>query len=69
MPDGHACIDVVLLYAPPWSGPTRFSKHHLASYLARHGARVLYVEAPISPLGLRRGRAFVDAAIASEARH
>ena len=23
---------------PPWSGPTRFSKHHLASYLADHGA-------------------------------
>ena len=65
MPDGHACIDVVLLYAPPWSDPARFSKHHLASYLARHGARVLYVEAPLSPLGLRRGRAFVDAAIAS----
>ena len=61
MPDGHACLDVVLLYAPPWSGPTRFSKHHLASYLARHGARVLYVEAPLSPLGLRRGRGFVDA--------
>ena len=63
MPDAqaHAGLDVVLLYAPPWSGPTRFSKHHLASYLARHGARVLYVEAPLSPLGLRRGRGFVDA--------
>jgi glycosyltransferase involved in cell wall biosynthesis len=58
VPDGYACVDVVLLYAPPWSGPTRFSKHHLASYLARHGARVLYIEAPLSPLGLRRGRAF-----------
>jgi len=57
----HACLDLVLLDAPPWSGPTRFSKHHLASYLARSGARVLYVEAPLSPLGLRRGRDFVDA--------
>lgn len=62
MPDGHTCLDVVLLYAPPWSGPTRFSKHHLASYLADHGARVLYVEAPLSPLGLRRGPGFVDEA-------
>jgi len=60
VPDRHACLDVVLLYAPPWAGPTRFSKHHLASYLAQQGARVLYVEAPLSPLGLRRGRAFVD---------
>jgi glycosyltransferase involved in cell wall biosynthesis len=60
VPDGHACVDIVLLYAPPWSGPTRFSKHHLASYLARHCARVLYVEAPLSPLGLRRGRTFID---------
>jgi glycosyltransferase involved in cell wall biosynthesis len=59
---GHASVDIVLLYAPPWSGPTRFSKHHLAAYLARHGARVLYVEAPLSPFGLRRGRAFVEAA-------
>src|SRR5262249_35115783 len=51
-------FDVVLLYAPPWAGPTRFSKHHLASYFADRGARVLYVEAPLTPLGLRRGRAF-----------
>jgi glycosyltransferase involved in cell wall biosynthesis len=50
--------EVVLLYAPPWAGPTRFSKHHLASYFAGRGARVLYVEAPLSPLGLRRLRAF-----------
>jgi glycosyltransferase involved in cell wall biosynthesis len=46
--------DVVLLYAPPWAGPTRFSKHHLAAYFARRGARVLYVEAPLSPLAVRR---------------
>ena len=59
---GTPCLDVVLLYAPPWSGPTRFSKHHLASHLADRGARVLYVEAPLSPLGLRRGRGFVDEA-------
>jgi glycosyltransferase involved in cell wall biosynthesis len=52
-------FDAVLLYAPPWAGPTRFSKHHLASYLARRGARVLYVEAPLTPLGLKRGRRFV----------
>jgi glycosyltransferase involved in cell wall biosynthesis len=52
--------DVVLLYGPPWSGPTRFSKHHLAQYLAARGARVLYVEAPLTPLGARRGAAFVD---------
>jgi glycosyltransferase involved in cell wall biosynthesis len=51
-------FDAVLLYAPPWAGPTRFSKHHLASYLARRGARVLYVEAPLTPLGLKRGRRF-----------
>ncbi|HEY2596690.1 MAG TPA: glycosyltransferase [Chloroflexota bacterium] len=51
-------FDAVLLYAPPWAGPTRFSKHHLASYLARRGARVLYVEAPLTPLGLRRGAGF-----------
>jgi glycosyltransferase involved in cell wall biosynthesis len=50
---------VVLLYAPPWSGPTRFSKHHLASYLAARGSRVLYVEAPLTPLGLAHGRRFV----------
>ncbi|MDQ6673615.1 MAG: glycosyltransferase [Chloroflexota bacterium] len=65
MPDGHPCLDIVLLYAPPWSGPTRFSKHHLASYLAGHGARVLYVEAPLSPLGLRRARAFGQALVES----
>jgi glycosyltransferase involved in cell wall biosynthesis len=53
-------LDVVLLYAPPWYGPTRFSKHHLAAYLAQRGARVLYVEAPLTPLSARRGRAFVN---------
>lgn len=46
--------EVVLLYAPPWAGPTRFSKHHLAAHFARHGARVLYVEAPLTPLAVRR---------------
>jgi glycosyltransferase involved in cell wall biosynthesis len=51
--------DVVLLYAPPWSSPTRFSKHHLATLFAAHGHRVLYVEAPLTPLGVRRGRAFL----------
>jgi glycosyltransferase involved in cell wall biosynthesis len=55
VPDGHTGQDFVLLYAPPWSGPTRFSKHHLAQYLAQTGGRVLYVEAPLSPFGLRRG--------------
>ena len=59
MPDGHPPLDYVLLYAPPWSGPTRFSKHHLAQHLARTGARVLYVEAPLTPVGLRRGRGFL----------
>ncbi len=59
MPDGHAHLDFVLLYAPPWSGPTRFSKHHLARHLAQSGGRVLYVEAPLSPVGVRRGRSFV----------
>jgi glycosyltransferase involved in cell wall biosynthesis len=58
VPDGSACRDVVVLYAPPWDGPTRFSKHHLATYFADHGARVLYVEAPLTPLGLKRGSAF-----------
>ncbi|HEX8966307.1 MAG TPA: hypothetical protein VF937_00400, partial [Chloroflexota bacterium] len=53
-------LDVVLLYAPPWDGPTRFSKHHLATYLASRGARVLYVEAPLTPLGLRRGGTFAS---------
>ncbi len=52
-------FDVVLLYAPPWAGPTRFSKHHLASYFAQRGARVLYVEAPLTPFGLKRGRHFL----------
>jgi glycosyltransferase involved in cell wall biosynthesis len=55
VPERH---DVVMLYAPPWYAPTRFSKHHLARYLAERGRRVLYVEAPLTPLGLRRGRAF-----------
>ena len=58
MPDRHTGQDFVLLYAPPWFGPTRFSKHHLAQHLAQTGGRVLYVEAPLSPLGLRRGRPF-----------
>lgn len=61
MPDGQAClagVDLVLLYAPPWAGPTRFSKHHLAAHFAERGARVLYIEAPLTPLGLRRGRTF-----------
>jgi glycosyltransferase involved in cell wall biosynthesis len=52
-------MDVVILYAPPWDGPTRFSKHHLARYFASRGSRVLYVEAPLTPLGLRRGQSFV----------
>ena len=52
-------MDVVVLYAPPWDGPTRFSKHHLARYLAARGSRVLYVEAPLTPLGLRRGPPFL----------
>jgi glycosyltransferase involved in cell wall biosynthesis len=51
--------DFVILYAPPWSGPTRFSKHHIARHLAEHSGRVLYVEAPLTPLALRRGRAFL----------
>src|SRR5207302_4351380 len=51
-------LDIALLYAPPWDGPTRFSKHHLATYFAERGARLLYVEAPLTPLGLKRGRAF-----------
>jgi glycosyltransferase involved in cell wall biosynthesis len=49
----------VLLYAPPWSGATRFSKHHLAAHFAARGQRVLYVEAPLTPLGIGRGRRFV----------
>jgi glycosyltransferase involved in cell wall biosynthesis len=54
-----AGLDFVLLYAPPWSGPTRFSKHHLARHLAMRGSTVLYVEAPLTPMGLRRGRTFL----------
>jgi glycosyltransferase involved in cell wall biosynthesis len=50
--------DFVLLYAPPWFAATRFSKHHLARYLTAHGDRVLYVEAPLTPLGLARGPRF-----------
>jgi glycosyltransferase involved in cell wall biosynthesis len=49
----------VLLYAPPWSGATRFSKHHLAAHFAARGQRVLYLEAPLTPLGVARGRRFV----------
>jgi glycosyltransferase involved in cell wall biosynthesis len=60
VPDWHRGLDIVFLYAPPWTGPTRFSKHHLASYFGRSGARVLYVEAPLTPVGLRRGRVFID---------
>jgi glycosyltransferase involved in cell wall biosynthesis len=60
VPEGHARQNFVLLYAPPWSGPTRFSKHHLARHLAQTSGRVLYIEAPLSPLGLRRGRSFVQ---------
>src|SRR4030081_2906252 len=52
--------DYLLVYAPPWSGPTRFSKHHLACHLAAKGGRVLYVEAPLTPVGLRRGRGFFN---------
>lgn len=50
----------MLLYAPPWDGPTRFSKHHLACYFAKRGARVLYVEAPLTPMGVRRGPGFLS---------
>jgi glycosyltransferase involved in cell wall biosynthesis len=63
VPDAHSRLDVVLLYAPPWAGPTRFSKHHLASYFSARGARVLYVEAPLTPFGVRRGRAFMAEAL------
>jgi glycosyltransferase involved in cell wall biosynthesis len=59
LPDGHTTGDFVFLYAPPWAGPTRFSKHHLASYLASTGRRVLYIEAPLTPMGVRRGRSFL----------
>jgi glycosyltransferase involved in cell wall biosynthesis len=58
VPELTAPLDVVMLYAPPWAGPTRFSKHHLATWFAERGNRVLYVEAPLTPLGVRRGRAF-----------
>ncbi len=60
---------VVFLYAPPWDGPTRFSKHHLALHLARGGNRVLYVEAPLGPLTLlrRRRRALEDVREVSQA--
>jgi glycosyltransferase involved in cell wall biosynthesis len=60
LPEGHATHDYVLLYAPPWAGPTRFSKHHLAQHLASQGGRVLYFEAPLTPVGLRRGRGFLS---------
>ena len=53
-------FDAVLLYAPPWAGPTRFSKHHLAAFIAQRGGRVLYVEAPLTPVGLRRGSRFAS---------
>jgi glycosyltransferase involved in cell wall biosynthesis len=58
MRSSPSVFDAVLLYAPPWAGPTRFSKHHLASFIAQRGGRVLYIEAPLTPLGLRRGRVF-----------
>ncbi len=48
---------MVFLYAPPWYGPTRFSKHHLARYWAASDNRVLYVEAPLGPLAVLRRRA------------
>ncbi|HEV7663707.1 MAG TPA: hypothetical protein VGQ62_09250, partial [Chloroflexota bacterium] len=60
MADGLTSHDFVLLYAPPWAGPTRFSKHHLAQHLTSRGGRVLYLEAPLTPLGLRRGRGFFN---------
>ena len=46
--------DYVFLYAPPWAAATRFSKHHLAHYLAARGDRVLFLEAPLTPLSFRR---------------
>jgi glycosyltransferase involved in cell wall biosynthesis len=45
---------MVLLYGPPWFGAARFSKHHLARYLAGRGHRLLYVEAPLGPMTLAR---------------
>jgi glycosyltransferase involved in cell wall biosynthesis len=59
VPDRHCSGDVVFLYAPPWTGPTRFSKHHLASYLAATGRRVLYIEAPLTPIAARQGATFL----------
>lgn len=60
-------MNVALLYGPPWDGAAQFSKHHLARYLARRGHRVLYVEAPLSPLALARGNRI--AALRSTLRH
>jgi glycosyltransferase involved in cell wall biosynthesis len=59
VPDWHAGLDIVFVYAPPWNGPTRFSKHHLASYFAARGAHVLYLEAPLTPVSAWRGRGFL----------
>jgi glycosyltransferase involved in cell wall biosynthesis len=59
--------DYVFLYAPPWAADTRFSKHHLAHYFAACGNRVLFLEAPLTPLGLRRGGAFVRELRATQA--
>lgn len=58
MGNGRAARDFVFLYAPLWSAPTRFSKHHLAEHMAAAGHRVLFCEAPLTPLGIRRGRQF-----------
>ena len=61
MPEGLAGVGdggLVVLYAPPWAGPTRFSKHHLAEHFAVRGAPVLYVEAPLTPFGMRHAHAF-----------
>ncbi len=57
--------DIVLLYGPPWNGPTRFSKHHLARHLAARGHRVLYVEAPLGPLTVLRRRSAAAAELRS----
>ena len=59
MPDWHAGLDILFVYAPPWNGPTRFSKHHLASYFAARGARVLYLESPLTPVSAWRGRGWL----------
>jgi glycosyltransferase involved in cell wall biosynthesis len=48
----------LFLYAPSWFGATRFSKHHLAHHLASRGARVLFVESPLTPLSIHRGPTF-----------